>query len=988
MISKQYRLYLYAVGVIQIIALCLFSIGFFPYKTYLPGFSSPSDTPPFLQPSSDTSNSPLIEPEFDRLVFVVIDALRNDFIYQDTGFKFVNSLIEKGTAIPFTAKATAPTVTMPRIKALTTGTVPSFLDAILNIAESDTSSSLQHHDNWVHQFKASGNRTIHFFGDDTWIRLFPGMFTKTDGTTSFYVSDTVEVDQNVTRHIHPAFRESDWDAIILHYLGLDHIGHLGGPKSPLMHPKQEEMDDAIKSIYEIVADQDTKRLKADTNAKGTLIVLCGDHGMNDVGNHGGSSLGETSSAMVFMSPKYNLRPAVKHETSANNEHEGTPIIDNPTTFTPLRLYSEFVYGYPVIDQVDLVPTLSVLFGFPIPKNNLGKVILDLYGGNNRAPSILRKEEAPTVLRALQLNAYQLDTLLGNQECTDGITRHQNYLRSPSQAHALHAVTAYLQCIDKAKKQLSSTASDYNLIYMSIGCGLMTVCALITCIWTIRDIRKTFDSSWSPVGVLMGFLLVLYAVSMFASSFVEEEHYIWYYYLQSLLLAIGCQSFFINSHSADQQRGSLFSLCILQMVLVRCGMFWRQNDLGTRLLVNNIEAPMIVYHLFTVALFLPALLGLRTIYGMKQVNAIDVSQSAGYIRKLCKLTYVMATVLTTVLILAYKLRADNVTLPSSMLFGEFYQSVLSFELVQRLNQVELGQLIYNYGGACFLLLTANLYVSKHASYMNLGQDKDHGRPYLRLLLYMMTPLFLLLSKPQDGVQFILFTLQFECLLKWQRMHGKVPMWVRGCLTLCMCQFGFFVMGRTNSIASIDLSNAYIGVEGYRTLLIGATTFCSNWSGSLWWCLAGWALALDDDDDNNRMMTIGMEKDSQVGGGAGPTATLDDESNGRDGDNSDRWLSFSLIQAAVFSVALAALSISVTILREHLFIWTVFSPKYLYQMAWIILYFWLAQMLIGEGITGYWYAWSAPHLLDAGQEEEEQHVEPQYEEDLNETQAVST
>ena len=77
---------------------------------------------------------------------------------------------------------------MPRIKALTTGTIPNFLDAILNIAESDTSSSLDFHDNWVYQFKNNGNKTIHFFGDDTWIRLFPGLFDKTDGTTSFFVS--------------------------------------------------------------------------------------------------------------------------------------------------------------------------------------------------------------------------------------------------------------------------------------------------------------------------------------------------------------------------------------------------------------------------------------------------------------------------------------------------------------------------------------------------------------------------------------------------------------------------------------------------------------------------------------------------------------------------------------------------------------------------------------------------------------------------------
>lgn len=286
----------------------------------------------------------------------------SDFLIgKDSGFKFVNSHIEQGTAYPYTAKATAPTVTLPRIKALTTGTIPSFLDAILNIAESDTTSSLENHDNWVYQFKQQ-DKTIHFFGDDTWMRLFPNMFDKTDGTTSFFVSDTTEVDLNVTRHIKTDLVEPGWDAVIFHYLGLDHIGHLGGPQSPLMKPKQQEMDQAIEAIYTIVAEQDTKRMQEQTNAKGTLIVVCGDHGMNEKGNHGGSSVGETSAGLVFMSPRFESRPRKK---------EQQPL-------SALLAHRQHVLGYPVIDQIDVVPTLATLFSFPIPKNNLGKVILDLY----------------------------------------------------------------------------------------------------------------------------------------------------------------------------------------------------------------------------------------------------------------------------------------------------------------------------------------------------------------------------------------------------------------------------------------------------------------------------------------------------------------------------------------------------------------------------------------------------------------------------------
>lgn len=36
----------------------------------------------------------------------------------------------------------------------------------------------------------------------------------------------------------------------LHYLGLDHIGHVHGPFSPLVKTKLKEMDDIIAKIYQ------------------------------------------------------------------------------------------------------------------------------------------------------------------------------------------------------------------------------------------------------------------------------------------------------------------------------------------------------------------------------------------------------------------------------------------------------------------------------------------------------------------------------------------------------------------------------------------------------------------------------------------------------------------------------------------------------------------------------------------------------------------
>lgn len=76
---------------------------------------------------------------------------------------------------------------------------------------------------------------------------------------SFYVScilseSDLQVDNNVTRHLPTELLESDFDLLILHYLGLDHIGHMAGPHSPLIPPKLREMDQVIDTVYRALTE--------------------------------------------------------------------------------------------------------------------------------------------------------------------------------------------------------------------------------------------------------------------------------------------------------------------------------------------------------------------------------------------------------------------------------------------------------------------------------------------------------------------------------------------------------------------------------------------------------------------------------------------------------------------------------------------------------------------------------------------------------------
>ena len=116
-----------------------------------------------------------------------------------------------------------------------------------------------------------------------------------------------------------------------------------------MRLKQTEMDGIIKEIYTAI---ETKG-----HLQSTLLILCGDHGMNDAGNHGGSAESETSPALVFLSPR--LRTVSRG-------------VECPTT-----LPGGGFHYYSTVEQSDIAPTVAGMLGFPVPLNNLGVFIPEM-----------------------------------------------------------------------------------------------------------------------------------------------------------------------------------------------------------------------------------------------------------------------------------------------------------------------------------------------------------------------------------------------------------------------------------------------------------------------------------------------------------------------------------------------------------------------------------------------------------------------------------
>ncbi|KAK9437806.1 Alkaline-phosphatase-like, core domain protein [Metarhizium brunneum] len=814
------------------LSIATFGIGFFPYKPVLPGLAE-------YEPLE--SGEPPRAP-FDRLVFMVVDALRSDFVFsQDSGFEYTQSLIRKGVAMPFTANARSPTVTMPRLKAITTGSIPSFVDLILNFDEADTSSTLAAQDTWLAQIRAAGKGKLLMFGDDTWLKLFPETFDRYDGTSSFFVSDFTEVDNNVTRNIPGELENKDWGLMVLHYLGLDHIGHKSGPRSNNMPPKQREMDSIVKLIYEGLESKD--------HLKSTLFVLCGDHGMNDAGNHGASSPGETSPALVFMSPKF----------------KGVL----PKLAAPTQPKDEFDY-YTMVEQSDITPTIAALLGFPISKNNLGAFIpdfLSFWPSPKDQIQILTRNAKQILGIVTAVSGKELfDPKTNSKPCsledTDMNALACDWHRLSKEADSLLGsstldpiwLSGMANWLRKAQDLMSSMASNYDIPKLALGQTLALV-AVVCNVLAMTRLGTAGVGNILPLVVMT----VSYGGMMFASSYVEEEQHFWYW---SSTIWIGHLGLGAIRRTRAASSGLRYLLALGVIRLIRS---WNQTgqkfageaDLVKLFLVPN---PPLLWALIIASYFVASLQLMSSIHD---------------------LPYVAVTSVTSVLV------------SSAFTFKLAFTAQDSPELVtafaKKMNDAFHGQSLLSRARVVFAVL---LLLSSFAVY----QARKGGSKAIssaKLIHHIYAFLAMTQSRATNIPLLLLSSILLHLLDFSELTVAEIT------TTSILFQYAsFFAFGGSNAISSVDLSSAYNGISGFNVVAVGALTFISNWAGPIFWVIATNLLLLEKFRQGQRHI-----------------------------------FRHHLVLLTLFATASVAFVMAAcTALRTHLFIWTVFSPKYLYCMAW--------------------------------------------------------
>ena len=238
----------------QIIGLLLFLKGFLLTRIVVPEHSHNCHDDITGEGTAPISNiNHCNKPMFRKVVWILIDALRYDFMVYEEGLNpsppsFRNKMPNVNKVLkekPRNAKlfrfiADPPTTTMQRLKALTTGSLPTFIDIGSNFNSYEITE-----DNLIYQCKSNG-RKITFMGDDTWLGLYPNLLDKAYPFPSLNVKDLHTVDNGVIEHLYHELTTVDTQLLIAHLLGVDHCGHTYGPSHIYMGQKLRQMDDMLK----------------------------------------------------------------------------------------------------------------------------------------------------------------------------------------------------------------------------------------------------------------------------------------------------------------------------------------------------------------------------------------------------------------------------------------------------------------------------------------------------------------------------------------------------------------------------------------------------------------------------------------------------------------------------------------------------------------------------------------------------------------------
>ncbi|KAG8502900.1 hypothetical protein CXB51_000523 [Gossypium anomalum] len=542
---------------LHIIAILIFTKGFLLTRTELPHSSHCSDLSQSPCHSSPSSSSCWTKPAVDRLIIIVLDALRFDFVAPSSFFEEKQPWMDKlevlqrmasenpSSAKIFKAIADPPTTSLQRLKGLTTGALPTFID----VGNSFGAPAIVE-DNFINQLIQNGKRVV-MMGDDTWTQLFPNHFNKSYPYPSFNVKDLNTVDNGCIEHLLPSLYQQDWDVLIAHFLGVDHAGHIHGVDSTPMIEKLEQYNAVLEKVIKELQNQSGPG-KLHENS---LLLVMGDHGQTLNGDHGGGSPEEVETSIFAMS--FKDLPSLPSEFDSSSCEPSKNICISS------------------IPQLDFAVTVSSLLGVPFPFGSIGRVNPELYAlavctwnldddktWNNQDQTKL-EEWFQNYANVLCINSWQItlassnkgirldiaaaSSVIGfssedlfrisdlyskadeNWSYTKNLLSYKNGSSNTSLPVLKRQIVAYSNFLSYVAELARSKWTEFNLKMMGTGIGIMLL-SLYCHTLAIKKLNKSYgvsllssrDSGISFGLMLTFFMVLIRAGSLLSNSYILKE----------------------------------------------------------------------------------------------------------------------------------------------------------------------------------------------------------------------------------------------------------------------------------------------------------------------------------------------------------------------------------------------------------------------------------------------------------------------------------
>ncbi|XP_054717516.1 GPI ethanolamine phosphate transferase 2-like [Uloborus diversus] len=831
---------------------------------------------------------------YEKIILIVIDALRADFISSvlpNSDFEmllpFTESLIRQQLAIPFVTEVFSPTVTMPRIKTLVTGTVSNFMDVFLNL-----NATQMLDDNIIYQTDLKNMKTI-FFGDETWLKLFPNSFLRSEGTHSFFVSDFTEVDNNVTRNVNAELQNTDWTVMILHYLGVDHIGHSYGPHSHYLPKKLKEMDDIIQHIYRFIKNRYKKQ---------SLIVICGDHGMSSSGSHGGMSSNEILTPTIFINSKTTISMAGATK---------------------------------VMKQVDFAPTLSVLLGIPIPINSYGSIMPDVLQFSGLSEEEILNAAFYNMMQLYEIHRHTFPekSVLLTEKLQKVIMIFDDWFRNVEiSSESLNvscndSLLAALDMISAFQQDLLRSGMNYNEPIILLGMWLMWLSflwlffSLSTDIFAYDENFTLLNMKIISLSVICACLMILFIFTYHLSIFVGLVLFslsfisiIILYKLFQLLKHINAATNFELSDKMYICFGFLHLLSLFSSSYIE-----EEHQTWYFLTSTMLTFHFLKHFLYILILVTHRILRKWNQTGNKWQTLSDISDwiSKDENRSFCLILMLLAQI--TVMFYLWK---KSSTFLKCMTFSGLtsvlvYKCPFSFLMVEK-KSLLISWIIYMH--SLILLLSFLIQIPE------LSSNKSKLKYFNVISSWIL--LIELIGRAYNIPLIATTLVQEHCLneLTWKKSRN---IFSNTAMYLIMTMTAFFYIGNSNNLSTIDLFSGYTGLSSYQPIIVGVLLVCNTYSTVMLWLL----LMM------HRMLNFHASKFSN--------------------SNEDTCVHLKRNVAFCFNILfahrlfiLSVYSIVIFIMKFHLFIMSVFLPKFIYETS-HVLFFLLVNLFVTIFVCNFEY-----------------------------------